>query len=284
MRRDPSACFAFDTEGHATLTAAGRSFRAGHFETPSIAEVRERARLARDRKTSASPVLRLHVIDGASAGTDIGARCRPLAFLPGSLFQVASQFNWLESPWAADRTGLRLFRRPKARSAGVDLRVPGNVAPPLRRSRQRYDALRPTQRRGADQFARVCVFARRGRSALRVLDAGLHSEAWRLCARPRRPVRRCPDRRSRRHRRCLRALTGRSAPVTAKERLLDPAHVRLRSIARGRPLLSRAPVRPRDAGDHPAASARGVRGHAPRGGVSRKVIRRAHADRRWRLR
>jgi hypothetical protein len=83
VRRDPSACFAFDTEGHATLTAAGRGFRAGQFETPSIAEVRERARLARDRTTSASPVLRLHVIDGASAGSVFGA-LQALA-PPGSL-------------------------------------------------------------------------------------------------------------------------------------------------------------------------------------------------------
>jgi hypothetical protein len=96
VRRDPSACFAFGADGHATLTAEGRSFRAGRFETPNIAELRERARQARDRAAPASPTLRLHVFDGASAGTDIGA-LQALA-PPGSLFQVASQFNCLESP------------------------------------------------------------------------------------------------------------------------------------------------------------------------------------------
>jgi hypothetical protein len=96
VRRDPAACFAFDAEGHATLTAEGRSFRAGRFETPRIAELLERARQARDRAARASPTLRLHVVDGASAGTDIGAL--QAVSPPGSLFQVASQFNCLESP------------------------------------------------------------------------------------------------------------------------------------------------------------------------------------------
>jgi hypothetical protein len=96
VRRDPSACFAFDADGQATLTAKGRSFRAGRFETASIGELRERALRARARTARGSPALRLHVIDGASAGTDIGA-LQALA-PPGSLFQVASQFNCLESP------------------------------------------------------------------------------------------------------------------------------------------------------------------------------------------
>jgi hypothetical protein len=96
VRRDPSACFAFDAEGQATLTVDGRSFRAGRFETPSVGELRERAQRARGRRSGASSILRFHVVDGASAGTDIGA-LQAMA-PPGSLFQVASQFNCLESP------------------------------------------------------------------------------------------------------------------------------------------------------------------------------------------
>jgi hypothetical protein len=96
VRRDPRACFVFDAEGHATLTADGHSFRAGRFETPSIADLRERARQARLRAAQASPVLRLHVIVGASPATDVGAL--QAVAPPGSLFQVASQFNCLEAP------------------------------------------------------------------------------------------------------------------------------------------------------------------------------------------
>jgi hypothetical protein len=96
VRQNPEACFTFDSDGSATLTAGGQSFGAGRFETPSIGELRERARQAIRRGGRAAPVLRLHIIDGASPATDIGAL--QAAAPPGSLFQVASQFNCLEAP------------------------------------------------------------------------------------------------------------------------------------------------------------------------------------------
>ena len=99
VRRDPSACFVFDAEGHATLTADGRSFHAGRFETPSIADLRQRARQARvhaAHSAQRTPVLRFHVVDGASPATDVGAL--QASAPPESLFQVASQFNCLEAP------------------------------------------------------------------------------------------------------------------------------------------------------------------------------------------
>jgi hypothetical protein len=89
IRADPASAFAFDPKGLATLSADGRSWCAGRFETPSIGELQTR--------TSANGgAARLWVFDGVSPATDIGAlqatgggRC---------LFQVASQFNCLESP------------------------------------------------------------------------------------------------------------------------------------------------------------------------------------------
>jgi hypothetical protein len=84
-----------DDRGDATVEAAGRVFRGGRFEVLPLCALRARAIEARDRggRTGA---LRLWAIDGASPVTDIGAL---QAFAPpGSLFQVASQFNCLESP------------------------------------------------------------------------------------------------------------------------------------------------------------------------------------------
>ncbi|MBA4192743.1 MAG: hypothetical protein C0467_32660 [Planctomycetaceae bacterium] len=86
---EPAGVFRFDSAGHATLTAGGFSWPAGRFETPSIGELRGRA------KTTPGDA-RLWVLDGASPATDIGALQATTAGRP--LFQVASQFNCLESP------------------------------------------------------------------------------------------------------------------------------------------------------------------------------------------
>ena len=93
VRADPGAHIRFDPTGLATLDAAGRTFKAGRFETPRLGELRRRAE---DAKTgSAGGALRFFVLDGASPATDIGAL---QATAPeGSLFQVASQFNCLDS-------------------------------------------------------------------------------------------------------------------------------------------------------------------------------------------
>jgi hypothetical protein len=92
---DPVSSFAFDDSGLATLSAAGGSWQAGRFETPTIGELLRRARERRQGATTA-PEARLWVFDGASPATDIGSLQATAE--AGSLFQVASQFNCLESP------------------------------------------------------------------------------------------------------------------------------------------------------------------------------------------
>lgn len=96
VQRDPAASFRFDGVGRATLHAAGRTFQAGRFETPRIGDLQRNAEEARRSAGKVAPRLRFHVLDGASAATDIGALQATAP--PGSLFQVASQFNCLESP------------------------------------------------------------------------------------------------------------------------------------------------------------------------------------------
>src|SRR4051794_35200234 len=95
VRADPVRAFTFDTGGHATLAARGQTWHAGHFETPSIATLRQRA--AQSAGTGGGR-LRLWVWDGASPATDIGGLQATAG--DGALFQVASQFNCLEAPSA----------------------------------------------------------------------------------------------------------------------------------------------------------------------------------------
>jgi hypothetical protein len=89
---DPTGAFAFAADGHATLTAAGSTWPAGRFETPSLGELRRRAA----NTGAAGGPARLWVLDGAGPATDIGALQATTSGRP--LFQVASQFNCLESP------------------------------------------------------------------------------------------------------------------------------------------------------------------------------------------
>src|SRR5206468_2080013 len=86
---DPERAFAFDSTRRATLSIGTFGWSAGHFETPSIGELRSRS-------TGEGGIGRLWVFEGISPATDIGA----LQAAGGgrSLFQVASQFNCLESP------------------------------------------------------------------------------------------------------------------------------------------------------------------------------------------
>lgn len=87
---DPARCITFDERGTATLRARGREWAAGRFMTPSLASLCERAAGA----TSGGRA-RLFVLYGERVATDIGAM---QAFAgPGTLFQVASQFNCLEA-------------------------------------------------------------------------------------------------------------------------------------------------------------------------------------------
>ncbi|MFN8475851.1 MAG: hypothetical protein U0822_26980 [Anaerolineae bacterium] len=93
VQADPAHAFEFDATGLASLTAAGSTWSAGRFETVSIRELRERARL---RTAGATGRVRLCVLNGASPVTDIGSL--QATSRDGALFQVASQFNCLESP------------------------------------------------------------------------------------------------------------------------------------------------------------------------------------------
>lgn len=95
VQSQPEQAFSFDETGVATLTAGGHTWCAGRFETPSIRDLRARlgAFVAR---VEGSGRVRLWVLDGASPATDIGSLQTTSS--ESTLFQVASQFNCLESP------------------------------------------------------------------------------------------------------------------------------------------------------------------------------------------
>jgi hypothetical protein len=94
VRTNPTRAFGFDAAGAAALAAAGHMWHAGRFEPVSIGELRHRVR--RRAAGAGGAGVRLWVLEGASPVTDIGS----LQATSGSagLFQVASQFNCLESP------------------------------------------------------------------------------------------------------------------------------------------------------------------------------------------
>jgi hypothetical protein len=94
VRAHPETSIHLDTAGNGTLRCTDISIPAGRFETPSIGALRKRA--AAGRIGSATGRVRLWVLDGASPATDIGSLQATAG--PGTLFQVASQFNCLESP------------------------------------------------------------------------------------------------------------------------------------------------------------------------------------------
>jgi hypothetical protein len=100
VRANPAGAFVFDESGAATLTVADRRWQAGRFQPMSIGDLRRRATIARQASHSAARA-RLWVVDGGSASTDIGSL--QAAGDEKTLFQVASQFNCLEStgPWVS---------------------------------------------------------------------------------------------------------------------------------------------------------------------------------------
>ena len=91
LRRDPGR-LVFDPDGAARLVLLGQELAAGRFETPTLAELRARLPGPVGQPAPA----RLAVLLGSGPLTDVGA-LQALA-PPGTLFQVASQFNCLESP------------------------------------------------------------------------------------------------------------------------------------------------------------------------------------------
>jgi hypothetical protein len=80
--------FCSDSDGFARLG----QFQAGRFTTPKLGELKQRAQ----RSATSSARARLWVLDGTHPLTDIGSLQAWAP--PDSLFQVASQFNCLESP------------------------------------------------------------------------------------------------------------------------------------------------------------------------------------------
>lgn len=92
----PARAIRFDASGAATVTAGRRSYQGGRFEVLRLCELKSRALAARARAGRPSARRRLWIFDGASPATDIGALQASAA--PGTLFQVASQFNCLEAP------------------------------------------------------------------------------------------------------------------------------------------------------------------------------------------
>ncbi|MCO5171448.1 MAG: hypothetical protein M9894_34540 [Planctomycetes bacterium] len=90
---DPSR-LAFDPGGAARLTVGDRVYEAGRFEVPTLADLRARAAA---RAPAGEPArLRLFALLGTHPLTDVGG-LQAIA-PPGTLFQVASQFNCLEAP------------------------------------------------------------------------------------------------------------------------------------------------------------------------------------------
>ncbi len=95
LRAGPSA-LSFDAKARGTLTLEERQWSAGRFETATLGALRQRALERQSASDLGAHVARLWVLGGTSPATDIGAL---QAFSPpDTLFQVASQFNCLESP------------------------------------------------------------------------------------------------------------------------------------------------------------------------------------------
>jgi len=93
---DPGRAFTFDAAGAATLSAGEQRWRAGRFETATIGVLRARAALVPPSANRSVDRVRLFVIEGTSPATDIGSL--QANGDSDTLFQVASQFNCLESP------------------------------------------------------------------------------------------------------------------------------------------------------------------------------------------
>lgn len=83
----------FDDKGRATITGIGKTFDAGLFRVRSVGELRGELPV---RANQGKRNVKLFAVDEKTALTDIGSL---QAFAgPGTLFQVASQFNCLEAP------------------------------------------------------------------------------------------------------------------------------------------------------------------------------------------
>ena len=140
---DPEA-IRFDDQGLAWIDGERRPYAAGRFSTPSLDELR---RLAAP-KVRGRRSLRLFVVDGASPVTDIGALQANAA--PGALFQVASQFNCLESPGAFITPVASYFHDPTQGPRASISAFPGTLV--RHYAAPRRDGSRFVQRRDGRQI------------------------------------------------------------------------------------------------------------------------------------
>jgi hypothetical protein len=149
VERDPKGAFSFDANGLAQL----ENLQAGRFSCPSLRQLSQRL----DGLPQGQPGrLRLWVLEGSSAVTDIGAL--QAAAPPRSLFQVASQYNCLEAPDAYLVPVRRYFSDPTQGPRASISAFPGTL---LRHyAAPGADGSRFVQRSGGPQvnlLHRVCL-------------------------------------------------------------------------------------------------------------------------------
>ncbi|TLS29144.1 hypothetical protein PpBr36_02032 [Pyricularia pennisetigena] len=100
-----------DEHGNTWLSTGDDRWSAGRFEAVTVADLRERAEQARAATSPSpgapTPRLRMWVLGGESIATDIGSLQATAG--DGALFQVASQFNCLESPAAEQLVPVRRY-------------------------------------------------------------------------------------------------------------------------------------------------------------------------------
>ncbi|NLV44049.1 MAG: hypothetical protein GXY07_06075 [Candidatus Hydrogenedentes bacterium] len=94
LQAQPEDSFHFDRDETGILRTGETRFSVGRFEAVSISDLQRRAIAVREKVTGGR--VRLFILDGVSPATDIGSLQATAG--PETLFQVASQFNCLESP------------------------------------------------------------------------------------------------------------------------------------------------------------------------------------------
>jgi hypothetical protein len=152
-RANPEGAFSFDARGDATLTAGAHRWHAGHFEVASIADLRGRAQQQLAGREERGR-LRFFVLDGSGPATDIGALQATAS--PGTLFQIASQFNCLESPGPHLTPVSRYFHDPTQGPRASISAFPGTLLrhyASLGRDEHRFVQ---TPSRQLDLLARAC--------------------------------------------------------------------------------------------------------------------------------
>jgi hypothetical protein len=186
LSANPSDYFQYDSNQCAILNVDGHQWAAGNFETLSVGELKARAQKKRSQgKTSRT---RLFVLDGASPATDIGTlQCTSSE---GTLFQVASQFNCLESPGPFITSVSKYFHDQTQGPRASISAFPGTL---LRHYQApRTDGMKFTQQEGTNQIdllSNVCstklsqngYFSGEGISNAEAVAAALESNFNEIC-------------------------------------------------------------------------------------------------------